>query len=109
MDLDADTLRAVFTTLLFIVLAMFGGLVAFIRKLNQSTKPLPLKVIFMRLLGELTISAFAGLMVYLLCQYWGLNQLLTGVMVGIAGHLGGKAIDTVILIWRAIMTGGKMS
>lgn len=109
MEFGKEAINAVLTATLFVLLAMFGGLVAFIRKLNQSTAPLPLKVVFMRLTGELIISAFAGLMVYLLCRYWGFNELLTGVMVGIAGHLGGKAIDTVILIWRSIITGGKPS
>lgn len=107
MDLNPEQLNAALFGALCIILAMFGGLVAFIRKLNESTSPLPLKVIFMRLIGELIISAFAGLMVYLLCQYLSFNVFLTAMMVGIAGNLGGRAIDTIVVIWRSIITGGK--
>ena len=107
MDFNPEQLSAALFGALCVTIAMFGGLVSFIRKLNESTTPLSLRVIFMKLLGELTVSAFAGLMVYLLCRYWGFPDLLTGFAAGIAGHLGGKAIDTFTLIWKAIITGGK--
>ena len=109
MDFNPEQLNAALFGALCVILAMFGGLVAFIRKLNESTTPLPMRVIFMKLIGELTVSAFAGLMVYLLCRYWGFPELLTGFAAGIAGHLGGKAIDTFVLIWRSIISGGKPS
>ena len=34
--------------------------------------------------------------------------VLIGVLAGMAGHLGGKAIDTFVLIWKAVVSGGKL-
>ncbi|MFP6820772.1 phage holin family protein [Acinetobacter sp.] len=110
--MDKETLKEIVTGLItygwMIALAMFGGLVAFIRRLNQSKKPKPLKEIFMRLFGELIISAFAGIITVLLCIYWDMPLVLIGVLAGMAGHLGGKAIDTFVLIWKAVVSGGKL-
>ncbi|EMB4943193.1 phage holin family protein [Acinetobacter baumannii] len=110
--MDKETVREIVTGLItygwMIALAMFGGLVSFIRRLNQSKDPKPLKEIFMRLVGELIISAFAGVITVLLCIYWKMPLVLIGVLAGMAGHLGSKAIDTFVLIWRAIVSGGKL-
>lgn len=58
--MDKETLKEIVTGLItygwMIALAMLGGLVAFIRRLNQSKEPKPLKEIFMRLFGELIID-----------------------------------------------------
>ncbi len=109
---DKETLKEIVTGLItygwMIALAMLGGLVAFIRRLNQSKEPKPLKEIFMRLFGELIISAFAGIITVLLCIYWDMPLVLIGVLAGMAGHLGGKAIDTFVLIWKAVVSGGKL-
>ncbi|WP_333662837.1 phage holin family protein [Acinetobacter sp.] len=91
-----------------IALSMFGGLVAFIRRLNQAKEPQPLSVVFWRLTGELIVSAFAGIITVLLCIYWEMPLVLIGVLAGIAGHLGGKAIDTFVLIWKSVISGGKI-
>ena len=110
--MDKETLREIVTVLItygwIVALSMFGGLVAFIRKLNQSPEPQPLITIFWRLTGELIISAFAGIITVLLCIYWEMPLVLIGVLAGVAGHLGGKAIDTFILIWKAVISGGKV-
>jgi len=109
---DKESLKEIITGLItygwIIALSMLGGLVAFIRRLNQSKEPKPLNEIFMRLFGELIISAFAGIITVLLCIYWNMPLVLIGVLAGIAGHLGGKAIDTFVLIWKSIISGGKM-
>lgn len=111
--MDKLTVREILAGLLtygwIIVLSMFGGLVAFIRRLNQSKEPQPLSVVFWRLAGELIISAFAGIITVLLCIYWEMPLVLIGVLAGIAGHLGGKAIDTFVLIWKSVISGGKIS
>lgn len=109
---DKETLKEIVTGLItygwMIALAMLGGLVAFIRRLNQSKESKPLKEIFMRLFGELIISAFAGIITVLLCIYWDMPLVLIGVLAGMAGHLGGKAIDTFVLIWKTVVSGGKL-
>lgn len=110
--MDKETLREFITGLItygwIIGLSMFGGLVAFIRRLNQSPEPQPLRLIFWRLTGELIVSAFAGIITVLLCIYWNMPLVLIGVLAGIAGHLGGKAIDTFVLIWKSVISGGKI-
>ncbi len=110
--MDKLTIREILAGLLIygwiIVLSMFGGLVAFIRRLNQQQEPQPLNVIFWRLAGELIVSAFAGIITVLLCIYWNMPLVLIGVLAGVAGHLGGKAIDTFVLIWKSVISGGKI-
>ncbi|MDQ1207296.1 hypothetical protein QE380_000219 [Acinetobacter baylyi] len=110
--MDKDSLKEIITGLItygwMIALAMMGGLVSFIRRLNESKEPKPLSQIFMRLMGEMIISSFAGIITVLLCIYWDMPLVLIGVLAGVAGHLGGKAIDTFVLIWRTIMSGGKV-
>lgn len=44
------------------------------------------------LIGELCTSAFAGLLAFWLCEWAGTPQLLTVSLVGIAGHMGTRAI-----------------
>ena len=73
-------------------LALAGGLGAFIMRLNQSIVPKPLKVIFLKLSGELFLSGFAGLLTFLLCKEFGLSSNMTAVAVAISGHLGGNMI-----------------
>lgn len=46
------------------------------------------------LIGELCVSAFAGLLAFWLCEYFTLNPLLTSAIVGMSGHAGAKG-----LIW----------
>lgn len=47
----------------------------------------------MHLIGELTTSAFAGLLAFYLCEWAGTPQLVTISMVGVAGHMGARAIE----------------
>lgn len=102
--LDKDpTTFSLLTYMWVFLLAMTGGLVAFIRRLNKSRKPLPLTEVFVRLLGELIISGFAGVITFYLCEFWNFDQLLTAVLVAISGHLGGGAIDRISKIWDAMI------
>ena len=102
--LDKDpTTYSLLTYIWVFLLAVTGGLVAFIRRLNLSRKPLPLTEVFVRLLGELIISGFAGVLTFYLCEYWEFDQLLTAVLVAISGHLGGGAIDKIAKVWGALI------
>ncbi len=78
-----------------LLLASAGGLVAFIRRLNNAKEPQPLKILLIKLLGELVISAFAGIVTFYLCEHLETQSLLTAVLVAISGHLGGNAIDVL--------------
>jgi len=110
--MDKDALKEVVTAIItygwIVVLAMLGGLVKFMDKLNNSKEPKPLKYIIFRLIAEMITSGFAGIITVLLCVYWGMPIVLIAAIAGIAGHLGGKAIDTFILIWKSIISGGKV-
>lgn len=85
------------------LLSLAGGLAAFIMRLNEARKPQPLGKIFIKLLGDLIISGFAGVITFYLCEYWEFEQLLTAVFVAISGHMGGNAINKIIKIWNAII------
>ena len=45
------------------------------------------------LIGELCVSAFAGLIAFWLCEYVNLNPLLTSAIVGMSGHAGAKGLN----------------
>lgn len=89
---ENDWLYFVVTLPYVLFLSLAGGLGAFIMRLNQATEPKPLKVIFLKLLGELFLSGFAGLLTFLLCKEFGLSSNMTAVAVAISGHLGGNMI-----------------
>ena len=44
------------------------------------------------LLGELFTSAFAGVITFYLCEAANMHGLMTAALVGIAGHMGSRAI-----------------
>lgn len=44
------------------------------------------------LIGEMFISAFAGVATFYLCEFANFAPLLTAVLVAIAGHMGTRAI-----------------
>lgn len=75
--------------LLMLGLAIFGGLASWVNKVRTGTVAihnLP------ALVGELTIAAFAGLMTFFLCEYMAFAPILTATMVGMSGHMGGRAV-----------------
>lgn len=74
---------------LMLGLAVFGGLVSFYAKVRRGEVE---ALSLMHLVGEICTSAFAGLMVFYLCEYMRLDQMLTAPFVGVAGHMGAKVI-----------------
>lgn len=73
--------------LLFI--ALLGGLASWFGKVRRGEL-----VIWnlTALVGELCISAFAGLMAFYGCEYFGFSPWLTAAIVGMSGHAGARAI-----------------
>lgn len=45
------------------------------------------------LIGELCVSAFAGLIAFWLCEWWGVQPLLTAAVVAMSGHAGARGIN----------------
>jgi hypothetical protein len=47
---------------------------------------------FTALIGELAVSAFAGLLTFWICESFGVGPLVTAAAAGLAGHAGGNGI-----------------
>lgn len=73
-----------------LVMAIFGGFVSWYAKVRRNE--IPGSSLF-HLIGEITTSAFAGLVTFFICEYAGLPQVITAPLVGIAGHMGAKVIS----------------
>ena len=70
-------------------LAILGGVVSFMRKLQLGHTRVFNLVEFV---GEIVTSAFAGVITFWMCEHSGLSPLVTAAFVGISGHMGSRAI-----------------
>lgn len=77
------------TVLCIVGMSLMGGLVSWIGKVRSGVIA---TYSLMSLVGELCTSAFAGFLCYLLCDSFGMNVKMTICLVGIAGHMGTRAI-----------------
>lgn len=71
------------------LLAMLGGVVNFVRKLQQGHVR---AFNFIEFIGEIVTSAFAGVITFWLCENANMSPLLTAAFVGVSGHMGSRAI-----------------
>lgn len=88
--------------------ALLGGLVSWWAKVRKGeVQAWHLNT----LIGELCTSAFAGLLAFWLCEWAGTPALLTASFVGIAGHMGTRAIQSFEAFaearWGKALTPGK--
>lgn len=72
-----------------LALAIFGGAVSWWAKVRAGQLGM---WSLTHLIGELATSAFAGLLTFWASEAAGLPQLVTICLVGIAGHMGARAI-----------------
>jgi hypothetical protein len=72
-----------------LLLAGLGGVVSFVRKVKQGHSR---AFNVAELVGELVTSAFAGILTFWLCEAAEIRPLITAAFVGIAGHMGSRAI-----------------
>jgi hypothetical protein len=79
----------VWQAVIAILLAIAGG---FARLLNTKTNA---RLQWSRILSELFISAFAGLMVLMLSRSFGLSGDWIGLVCGMAGWIGPRILDLV--------------
>lgn len=77
------------TFVIVLGMSLLGGLVSWITKVR---KGLITGWSLMALVGELCTSSFAGWLCYLLCDQAGISPRLTVCFVGVAGHMGTRAI-----------------
>lgn len=73
-----------------LVMAMFGGFVSWYAKVRRNE--IPGSSVF-HFIGEITTSAFAGLVTFFACEYINLPQIITAGLVGVSGHMGAKLIS----------------
>lgn len=74
---------------LFLGIALLGGFVSWYSKVRNGALP---ATSINHLVGELCISAFAGLLCFWVCEWSGFPQLLTAALTGIMGHMGSRGI-----------------
>lgn len=80
-----------FLTYLWVLLfAAWGGLVSYRARIIANS---PHTWSVFELIGEMTVSGFAGVLVFFACEASGISPLWTAVFVGIAGHMGGRSVD----------------
>jgi hypothetical protein len=89
-------------------ISILGGIVNFIRKVRDGeTRAFR----FTEFIGEIVTSAFAGVITFYLCKATNIGELLTAVFVGVAGHMGSRAIfklEKIVERWfdaRVTVTG----
>lgn len=70
-------------------LSALGGFVSFMRKVKEGKAR---AWNFVEFVGEIVTSAFAGVITFWLCEWARIPPLMTAAMVGIAGHMGSRAI-----------------
>ena len=67
-----------------IAISIWGGIVKYMSSPERFT--------WSSFVAQVMSSSFAGMLVFLACQYSDINGPLTGVLCGAAGHLGTPAI-----------------
>lgn len=80
---------SLFTWIWVVLLSSVGGAVNFFRKIKSKHSRAFNVVEF---IGELTTSAFTGVITYLLCMHAEFGSLLTAALVGISGHMGSRLL-----------------
>jgi NhaP-type Na+/H+ or K+/H+ antiporter len=70
-------------------IALLGGFAAWVRRVRRGETDM---FNITALIGELAISAFAGLVTFWLCESFELSPLITAAAAGMAGHAGGNGI-----------------
>ena len=81
--------ESIWQTIIAVTLAVAGGLA---RLLNVKGKS---KLKWGKILSELFISGFAGLMVLMLARHFGLSGDLVGVIAGMSGWIGPRVLDVI--------------
>lgn len=74
------------TTVLFLMLAAFGGLIGSVLRAIDTNE----RVNWFVVIVETMASAFSGMLVILLCQALGMSLQWTGLVVGVCGWVGGR-------------------
>lgn len=71
------------------VLSSWGGFISYSRKVRTG---IIARYSMVEFIGEISTSAFAGVLTFYLCEASSMSPLLTAAMVGISGHMGSRTI-----------------
>ncbi len=71
-------------------IALLGGFASWYSRVRRGQAEL---LNFSALVGELAVSAFAGLITFWVCESFALSPLITAAAAGMAGHAGGTGIS----------------
>lgn len=86
---EKDPLNYSIATYVFVLsLSFWAGWAAFIQKVRQDQIQRSLR----EFIGELVISAFAGIMAFFLCESRSVDPMLSAALIGISAHLGSNFI-----------------
>ena len=85
-DVDSFT---ILTYAWVIFLSIWGGVVNYVNKVKAGTAT---RFNITELIGDIVTSGFVGVLTFWMCQASDIDPLLTAVMVGVAGHMGARAI-----------------
>ena len=78
-------------TYLWVVgMSIVGGFVSIIQNWRKNRYR---KIFILDIIGKLTVSCFCGLMTFFICEFFEVPQLLSILMISIAGDLGKKCIS----------------
>lgn len=75
--------------LFILIMSLLGGAVSWYLKVKRG-EIAPTNIF--ALVGEFMVSALAGLLAFLICDYFGMPIGITGAAAGFAGHAGAKAL-----------------
>ena len=75
--------------LFILIMSLLGGAVSWYLKVKRGELA-PTNIF--ALVGEFMVSALAGLLAFLICDYFDLPLGITGAASGLAGHAGAKAL-----------------
>jgi len=95
---------SILTWLWVLGLSILGGTV---RTLTHLAVGMKFRDIFRRWIIDIIVSAFIGIITFLLCEYAGFENTLTAAMVGIASHMGTRAIVMIEEIFYRKVMGSK--
>ena len=72
-----------------VLLAAWGGFNNYISRVKAGHID---KFSFMEFAGEMSISAFSGILSFYVCEWAALPSVATAAIVGVSGHMGGRTI-----------------
>ena len=72
-----------------LLLAALGGAVSYVHRVRIG---MARRFNLPELIGDMFISGFVGVITFYLCEWAQFDKLLTAALVGIAGHMGSRAL-----------------